>query len=139
MKHDRSVRLSWPAHPRALPQLRADLRIWLWPLGFSTDTIDDIVLAASEAAANTIDHAYPTASSGGMVELSCWTDGMTAHVQVSDQGRWRLSSSTPSQRGFGIPLMRRLVDRVEIQPGPAGTSVLFRHELPNVPADPLHR
>jgi hypothetical protein len=57
-----SVRRSWPAHPRWLAQLRAEVRTWLAALGFLRDTAEDIVLAANEAAANAIDHAYPTES-----------------------------------------------------------------------------
>ena len=46
------VRLTWPAEPHRIPQLRAEVRGWLSPLGLSSETADDIVLAVNEAATN---------------------------------------------------------------------------------------
>ena len=61
------VHLSWPADPHCLSQVRSAVRTWLAPLGFASDTIEDIVLATNEAASNAIDHAYATISSRNTV------------------------------------------------------------------------
>jgi serine/threonine-protein kinase RsbW len=124
------VHLSWPVDPRVLTHLRDVVQTWLVGLGFSSDTTGDVVLAASEAASNTIDHAYPTIDSANTLELRLWVEDSAAHVEVVDHGRWRTPQPTPSGRGLGLPMMRQLVDTVVIDHGPSGTTVLLRHPLP---------
>ncbi len=124
------VHLSWPADPHLLANLRSVVRNWLLGLGFSPDTTGDIVLAASEAASNTIDHAYPTTSSANTVELRLWVGDSAAHIEVLDRGRWRAPQPGPTRRGLGLRIMEQLIDTVSIHRGPAGTTVLLRHPLP---------
>ena len=54
------VHRSWRAHPGQLAPLRAEVRRWLAPFALTGDTEDDLVLAVSEAASNSVDHAYPS-------------------------------------------------------------------------------
>ncbi len=126
------VRLSWPRVPHSLARLRAELRAWLSPLGFPVDVADDIVLAANEAAANVIDHAYPATSTVGTVDMDLWVENSVVHVQIVDRGRWQVADLAPSDRGLGLQLMRVLLDDVVIETGPAGTTVLLRHALPGI-------
>lgn len=130
-----AVHHSWAAEPRLLAHLRSVVQTWLVGLGFSADTTADIVLAASEAATNTIDHAYATACSANTVELRLWVGDSAAHVEVVDHGQWRTPDPTPNGRGFGLRLMQQLIDTVTIRHGPAGTTVLLRQPLPE--ATPL--
>jgi hypothetical protein len=51
------------------------------------------------------------------------TDGAVM-VTVTDHGRWREPRATT--RGRGLPLMRALMDGVEVQPGAHGTTVTLR-------------
>ena len=48
----------WPAHPRQLAPIRVELRRWLAPLGMTGEAQEDLVLAVSEAAGNSVEHAY---------------------------------------------------------------------------------
>ncbi len=126
----RSIQLTWPAHPGRLAELRGAVRTWLGPLGFSDETAEDIVLAVNEAASNTIDHAYPTGNTGNTVKLNLWISDFTAHLEIVDHGRWRPARVGVTDRGLGIPIMRRLIDNVFIHHGPSGTAVLLRQPLP---------
>jgi serine/threonine-protein kinase RsbW len=124
------VRVTWQAEPHLLAHLRSVVRTWLLGVGLAPDTTEDIVLAANEAASNTIDHAYPETGSDNTVELHLWVEDFAAHVEVLDHGRWRAPQRGPTDRGFGLRIMRQLIDTVTIHHGPAGTTVLLRHPLP---------
>jgi len=59
------VHRTWPAQPRQLAPLRAEVRRWLAPLDLSGQTEEDLVLVVSEAASNCVEHAYPPADGRG--------------------------------------------------------------------------
>jgi len=46
------VHRTWPAHPRHLTTLRAEVHRWLAPLALLGDAENDLVLAVNEAASN---------------------------------------------------------------------------------------
>jgi anti-sigma regulatory factor (Ser/Thr protein kinase) len=53
-------------------------------------------------------------------------------ISVRDRGTWQ--TTTGPDRGRGLELMRRLMDDVEVQPAPNGTTVRLRKRLGDVPA-----
>ena len=69
------VRQSWPAEPRQLAPIRAEVRRWLASLGVGEEAETDMVLAVNEAVTNAVVHASNSASD--TVELAFWTK-MTA-------------------------------------------------------------
>lgn len=119
----------WPAHPRQLALIRVELRRWLAPLGMTGEAQEDMVLAVSEAAANSVEHAYPEATEDDTVELILWTVPAAVFVEIVDHGLWQTPPTEPLERGRGIPLMRLLMDSVLIHHRPDGTSVLLRSAL----------
>ena len=124
------VHRSWPAHPRQLAPLRAKVRPWLTPFTLTGDAEDDLVLAVSEAASNSIEHAYTSPTPDDTVELTFWTDPRAICIEIVDHGRWRAPPDQPTGRGRGIEIMQRLVAFVLIHHDHRGTRVLFRHPLP---------
>ena len=64
----------WPAYPRHLAALRAEVRRWLAPLVLPGDAENDILLAVNEAASNCVEHAYTPTTVDGTVELTFWTE-----------------------------------------------------------------
>lgn len=86
--------------------------------GFSEAEIADIRLAAGEALSNAVEHAGARSSDGFTVE--CGFDGAALSIEVRDAGLGfavpakSAQTITPDQRGrgFGIFLMRRLMDDV---------------------------
>jgi serine/threonine-protein kinase RsbW len=119
----------WPAQPRQLAPIRLWLRRWLAPLEMSGEAQEDMILAANEAAANSIEHAYPEATEDDTVELIFWTELDAVCIQIIDHGLWQPPPTEPLERGRGIPIMRRLMDSVLIHHGREGTSVLLRCPL----------
>jgi len=125
---------SWPAHPRYLSPLRAQVRHWLAPLMLPGDAGDDMVLAVNEAASNCVDHAYMPVGTDGTIELTFWTEHRSVYVEIVDHGTWRTPADQPAGRGRGIEIMQRLIPVVLIHYDSRGTRVLLGHTLPGHPA-----
>ena len=124
------VHRSWQAHPGQLAPLRAEVRRWLTPFALTEDAEDDLVLAVSEAASNSVEHAYTPPTADDTVELTFWTEPRAICVEIVDHGLWRIPSDEPTGRGRGIQMMQRLVAFVLIHHDNRGTRVHFRHPLP---------
>jgi serine/threonine-protein kinase RsbW len=124
------VHRSWPAHPRQLTALRAEVRRWLAPLALLGDAEIDLVLAVNEAASNCVEHAYTPATADDTVELTFWTEARSVCVEIVDHGAWRTPSGQPTGRGRGIEIMQRLIPVVLIHHDRRGTRVLLSHPLP---------
>jgi serine/threonine-protein kinase RsbW len=120
----------WPAHPRQLAPIRMQLRRWLEPLGMTEEGREDVVLAASEAAGNSIEHGYYETTEDDTVELIFWIEPGAVCVEIVDYGVWRAPSPERLGRGRGIPVMSHLMESVLIQHGADGTSVLLRSAIP---------
>jgi len=119
------------AHPRQLAPLRAEVRRWLAPFALTEDSEDDLVLAVSEAASNSVEHAYTPATAHDTIELTFWTEPHAICIEIVDHGHWRTPSDQPTGRGRGIQIMQRLVAFVLIHHDNRGTRVHFRHQLPD--------
>jgi serine/threonine-protein kinase RsbW len=85
--------------------------------GFAKEAIADIRLAAGEALSNAVEHAKPLGSRRMVVD--CSFDGQALAIEVRDGGPgFPAPVDRPSVepdgrgRGFGIFLMRRLMDDV---------------------------
>ena len=122
---------SWHAHPGQLAPLRAEVRRWLAPFALTEDTEDDLVLAVSEAASNSIEHAYPPGTLDGTVELTFWIEDRGICLQIVDHGTWRDPSRSDSSRGRGILLMQRLMTVAVIDYDGRGTRVRLSMSLPD--------
>jgi anti-sigma regulatory factor (Ser/Thr protein kinase)/putative methionine-R-sulfoxide reductase with GAF domain len=108
-----------------LVRVRGLLRRWLTESHASDDDIAAITLAASEACANAIEHAYGPGDA--RIAVSASRDGDDAVIEIRDHGRWR--EPRGSSRGRGIPLMREFMDDVEIDTDDEGTAVRMRRRL----------
>jgi serine/threonine-protein kinase RsbW len=88
--------------------------------GFSAEAIDDIRLAAGEALSNAIEHGC--AKPSHKVVVVCTYDAGKLTIEIQDTGRGFPAPSdcldvAPDSRGrgFGIFLMRRLMDEVSFE------------------------
>jgi len=111
--------------PGALAALRAMLRRWLEEAGATWIETHDITMACNEACENAIEHAYDLGADIFDVEFA--RSRRKVEIVVRDYGTW--STSTSEDRGRGLPLMRRLMDEVDIEPGPSGTIVTLTRKL----------
>lgn len=103
--------------------------------GLSGDRLDDFVLAVNELLTNAVRHG------GGGGQLRLWRDGAWVLCEVSDTG----AGLDPDQRGtgarppldrpggWGLWLVERLTDAVEVRTGADGTSVVVWSALDGRP------
>lgn len=133
--HEDVLALRFPADAHEVAPVRHQLRRWLQDSGFGEDEASDLVLAVSEAVNNSVEHAYP-GPDRGTIEVRARVDPEgSAHVDVTDHGRWRVPPPALTMRGRGLLLMRESVDDVEIDRRASGTTVrLHRARSPMVPA-----
>jgi anti-sigma regulatory factor (Ser/Thr protein kinase) len=117
--------LSVPAEAGGLSSLRSSVRAWLAANDVRTETIDEIILACHEAAANSVEHAYRGA--GGEILLRLQREADIVVIEIVDQGAW--DTVEKHDRGMGIPLMRALMDDVVIERDAFGTTVTQRKRV----------
>jgi len=96
--------------------------------GLPDERAANLVLAASELAANTLRHT----SAGGTMHI--WHTGEEVLCQIRDQG-WitdPLAGRTrrlPDERGHGLWVVNQVCDLVEQRTGPAGTTIRMRMRI----------
>jgi len=111
--------------PEALAPMRALLRRWLRHAGASDSETAEIVAACGEAAKNAVEHS---GSSGrDPLELSGRFEGRTVDLSVRDHGVWHPPRA--GRGGRGLPLMRALMDEVDVTSSPEGTTVRLSRTL----------
>ena len=116
-----------PAEARNLVQVRSALRRWLHEVGTSEQQADEVLVACGEACANVVQHAYSATTATGdlLVEARVLED--TIDLRVRDEGQWR--PATDRGGGWGLQLMRALMDEVEVEHTAAGTTVSLRRRV----------
>ncbi|HEV2061860.1 MAG TPA: SpoIIE family protein phosphatase, partial [Solirubrobacteraceae bacterium] len=110
--------------------MRQTLRRWLVEQGADADETEDVIMACNEACENSVEHGYDCGDDLFAVDFE--HDEGEICVSVRDHGTWREPRETPD-RGRGLPLMRKLMDVVEVQPRPAGTTVRMSRRLAVAP------
>ena len=116
----------YPATALSVRTMRGELRPFLAESGLPDPEIDDLVLAACEAAANGIEHArQPTEP---FFDVQAELDGRRVRIVVRDYGRWTTRRVDPGHRGRGLHMMTMLAT-VSLTSGPTGTSVTLRNSV----------
>jgi anti-sigma regulatory factor (Ser/Thr protein kinase) len=104
--------------------MRRGLRAFLVDTGLPDDDLEDLVLAACEAASNAVEHAQqPTEPFfDAFVEIA--DGGVT--IVIQDHGVWQQPTSDP-YRGRGLAMMRVLADTT-VSTASSGTTVTIRSQ-----------
>jgi GAF domain-containing protein/anti-sigma regulatory factor (Ser/Thr protein kinase) len=115
----------WAVTPDSLAPIRHLLRRWLMNRGLTEQEAYDIVVAAQEACANAVEHAYGPGHADFEVDARWEADRIV--ITVADHGHWR--EPRGENRGRGLSLMRALMDEVDVRRGDDGTSVVLVRRL----------
>jgi anti-sigma regulatory factor (Ser/Thr protein kinase) len=108
---------------RSVTDMRSWLRAFLgqaW--GLSVGEIEDLVLAACEAANNAVEHAQQP--SEPFFDVSTEIDVGAVTIVIHDHGTWR-PLRHPEDRGRGLAMMHALADTT-VTASPNGTTVTIR-------------
>jgi GAF domain-containing protein/anti-sigma regulatory factor (Ser/Thr protein kinase) len=111
-----------PARATELSTMRRVMSAWLETAGVARDDITLIAVAVSEAATNSIEHAYGKRE--GWLEIEARRDADDVVIAVRDGGRWRPKAQSGGGRGLG--LIGRLMDEFELRRTDQGTEVMMR-------------
>ena len=122
--------LKLPVDLDSIPVMRRVMRRWLDGAGASPEEVKEITLACSEACANAVEHASGPGGSDFVVEAASIADGIT--LAIRDTGRWR--EPRGKNRGRGMPLMRGLMDSVDVERLETGTVLRMSRRLNRKPA-----
>jgi len=120
-----SVALALPGEAGGLASLRTLLRRWLAEQEAGEQEVHAVTMATNEAVQNAIEHAHGLSPEPFEVQLE--RDGDDVVVSVRDRGRWHDGAS--DDRGRGLPLMRALMDEVEVDALPTGTIIRMRRRV----------
>jgi PAS domain S-box-containing protein len=112
-----------------LSDIRHRLAAWLQSAAVPDEQIADIVLAANEACANSIEHGYRERKPG-KIRIDGENDGARVHLKVTDAGSWKPAASDPGLRGRGLLLIRAVSNWLEMDCTPSGTTVDMSFDLP---------
>ncbi|HZS21909.1 MAG TPA: ATP-binding protein [Pseudonocardiaceae bacterium] len=107
-------------------QLRIALQNWLQAVGVERSLRDDLTLAAYEALANVVEHAYPPDHPRPVMRLVARLHQDSLLITVADQGRWRPPSTEASYRGRGLTVMHALTTDTQLEHTACGTKVHLR-------------
>ncbi len=108
------------AIPLAVPLVRRTLHRYATRLGLDDDRTYALITAVGEATANAVEHAYPERP--GIVRLRVVSKEGKLRATIEDDGRWKQAQKR-DERGRGLPLMRALMDGVEIRTNQSHTTI----------------
>ncbi|HEX8206813.1 MAG TPA: SpoIIE family protein phosphatase [Solirubrobacteraceae bacterium] len=120
-----TLHLRLAAEPGILGGMRRTLRRWLHAHGATEEEMQAITLAAGEACANAIEHAYPPGPASFDMEAEMAGGALT--LVVRDHGDWR--DPRGQHRGRGLELMQAVMDDVEVRRSGGGTEIVMRRRV----------
>ncbi|MEA2351719.1 MAG: hypothetical protein QOJ14_133 [Thermoleophilaceae bacterium] len=126
------LHLRVPAIPEAVGDVRRSLRRWLEQTGATDEESHSILVAAGEACANSIEHAY--GPDDAELEVAAHLDAGVVRLTVHDFGQWRAPRG--EHRGRGLELMRAMMDDVAVTNRDDGTIVEMSRHLADAATEP---
>ena len=126
-----NYRATFTGDRRNVPLARNAIAGFARICGFSQEEVADIRLAAGEALSNAVEHGAATRSNG--FSIRCEFDNGELTIEIRDNGLGFTSENgdtTPIEdrtRGFGIFLMRRLMDGVQFHRNGTMVRLTRRH------------
>ena len=124
-----TVRLTIPAKAEYVSLCRLALAGLARVHSVGEETLADLKLAITEAASNSVRHAY--ADGSGVVEVVYRLDGARLEVEVADAGTGfevGTANGDPedlAEGGLGIAIIRSIADEFELRSDQAGSRLRF--------------
>ncbi len=133
-------RLTVPAQSWSLEEIRGFCKRTLKSSSIDQQVYRQLVLAVDEVAANVVEHAYPEGVKRGDITLDIDIQEQRITIEISDTGvpfnplatepvDPKKSFSSRRRRGYGIPIIRRIVEDIHYERTDDGTNVLRMTKL----------
>lgn len=127
-----TYRAAFTGDRRNVPLARNAIASFARICGFSSEEVADIRLAAGEALSNAVEHGRSPRSNGFSVRCTFSEDELTIEVRdngegFSIEGKRDETPMEQRSRGFGIYLMRRLMDGVHFDRNGTTVRLTRRH------------
>jgi serine/threonine-protein kinase RsbW len=127
-----TVRLTIPAKPEYITLCRLALTGLARVRSVGPELLADLKLALTEAASNSVRHAY--GENGGHVEITYALAGDRLEIEVADEGTGfgpppeRLAEGLGdlTEGGLGIAIISAIADELEFTAGPSGRGSRLR-------------
>jgi len=113
----------WPSVPSSIRAMRLELAPVLDLAGLPREEVDDLVLAAGEAASNAVEHAESPVLP--FFDVLTEVGAERARIVVQDHGRWR-APTFEGERGRGLQMIGVLADAT-LTVGTRGTTVVLHN------------
>jgi serine/threonine-protein kinase RsbW len=123
------VELELPAVPASVQRVRDAVRAWA---AGRVSGLGDVDLAVTEAATNVVVHAYRDRAAGdapGVLHLTVRREDGFLHVSIADDGVGLSPRHDSPGLGFGLGLIARFADELEIEQINPGTRLSMRFKL----------
>jgi len=131
---EQTVKLSIPAKAEYIGLCRLALSGFVRVRPIADETLADLKLALTEAASNSVRHAY--GGGQGRVDIVYRLRGDRLEVEVSDEGkgfelRERANDEEFDESGLGLAIIRALTDEFEVtrRDGAGGALLRFTKRL----------
>ena len=127
-----AVRLTIPAKPEYITLVLLALTGLAGLRPLSDETLGDLKLAVTEAASNSVRHAYGNGNGDGTVEVVYELENDRLIVEVYDNGQGFVHEHAGADRdeldegGLGIAIIQALADEFEVGARPGGTGSRLR-------------
>jgi serine/threonine-protein kinase RsbW len=127
-----TYRATFTGDRRNVPLARSAIASFARICGFSVEEVSDIRVAAGEALSNAVEHGRSHRSSGFSVRCTFAEDQLTIEIRdngggFSLDGKRDITPIHERTRGFGIFLMRRLMDDVYFDRNGTSVRLTRRH------------
>jgi serine/threonine-protein kinase RsbW len=123
------VELELPAVPASVQRVRDAVRALA---AGRVSGLGDVDLAVTEAATNVVVHAYRDRAAGdtpGVLHLTVRREDGFLHVSIADDGVGLSPRHDSPGLGFGLGLIARFADELEIEQSSPGTRLTMRFKL----------
>jgi len=129
----KKIKLALPMVPNAEIEATKAATAIAESMRMSPDRIDEVASAVVEACINALEHSQSTEDVSVTFEVLGDQDPEKLRVTVRDNGvgfspeevEVRPQGDDPGGRGWGLKIIRGLMDEVEILSGPGGTTLVM--------------
>lgn len=118
------------ARPSSAVLLRRKLEEWLEELNVPDSDRFDVLLAASEAFANAVEH--PLRPAAAVVDVDAEILDGTLELTIRDYGVWR-GGKEREEGGLGFPIMRSVMQGVDVDAHSEGSTITLRRRVRLLP------